>query len=418
MKHSLFAALIVAGAIVASPLSHAQFGSRSLMVQAFEPYIMQRDMPLMVAILDLDETQRPIVDMLLEDYMASFAAGIEKVRAQMQDAGSAAKEDLTALLRPLNNWSRERQELYNRFAETMKSVLSPQQLDRWPAFERAIRRERLLPQSEISGEGVNLIGIINDLAPPAEVRATAQPVIEAYEIRIDGALTERQAREEENMGPMMDAMVTMDHQRAAELQDRIMAARVRLRDAQEISIEEISTALGADWGPRFRVIAMQRAFPEVFSPNSVIRLFDAALEIADLTPEQRASITSLKGEMEREWEGLSREMLTVVKRDEPAAPKRRAAAPAERQGRSPELEAMRRKRQDLAERYRQQLEHILTPEQYADLPGAQRHAAQGLGKQFGPATPGGGGVTTMPKGGGDRGAGADDAAPIPPTAIE
>lgn len=407
MKRLLLTAVLAVSSLALTPPATAQFGGRSVMVQAFEPYVMQRDLPIMVETLQLDESQRPIVDMLVEDYLASFQAGIEKVRAQMQEAGSSAeKGDLGALLRPLATWSKERQELYARFTVTMRNVLSPQQAERWPIWERAVRRERLLPQSEISGEGVNLIGVIADIAPPAEVRTVAAPAIEAYELRVDMALQDRQMREEEALPAIMDAMTAMDHDRAAQVQERVMASRLKLREAQEVSIREISEAMGSEWGTKFRVLALQRAFPEVHAPNSIMRIFDAALGLTDLTDDQRTSITALRGEFEREWALASDQLLEAVKRDEPLGPRRRAGAnapaatPAERQARGGEVEAARRKRHDLSERYRQQLEKLLTPEQYAQLPGAQKYAAEGMGSKFG-SMPAGGGATqeSRPAGG-------------------
>jgi len=385
-------AAAIAIAVSVTPVATAQFGSRSFMSQAFEPYVMQRDLPLMVTTLELEEWQRPIVDALVDDYLASFNAGIENVRLKMQDAGmSGDKADLSAMLRPLANWNRERLELYGKLSEMIKSQLSPQQIERWPAWERAIRRERLLPLSELSGEGVNLVGVVTDLAPPPEVRSAAAPVIDAYEIRLDAALSQRQARDEEALPAMMDAMAAMDHGRAADLQDRIMAARVQIRDAQEQSIVEIAGAMGDEWGPKFKSLAMQRAFPEVFSPNPIMRLFEGALALNELTSEQRSSITSLKDEFQREWDLLSAEMLSTIKREEPQGPRRRAAGaaagaaatPEQRQGRSGDLEAMRRKRHDLGERYRQLLEKQLSKEQFTSLPGAAKYASEGLGAKFG-----------------------------------
>lgn len=428
MKHSLLIIAVVAIALSLTAPTHAQFGSRSLMTQAFEPYVKQRDLPILMETLQLEEWQRPIVDTLVEDYLASFNAGIEKLRVRMQEAGSSnEKGDLGALLRPLQTWSQERQEIYARFAELVRSQLSPQQIERWPVWERAVRRERLLPQSELSGEGTNLVGVLTDLAPPAEFRSAAAPAIEAYEIRVDQALTARQARENEILPAMMDAMATLDHQRASELQEKVMIARVALRDAQEQGIAEIALAMGNDWGPKFRALAQQRAFPEVFAPNAVMRIYDAALALPDLSEEARSSISGLKTEFQREWDGLSEEFLTVVKREEPKAPKNRmaearpAATPEARQARAGEIEAIRRRRHELGERYRALLEKQLTPEAYASLPGTAKYAAEGLGSKFGGSSPAESATQGMrspggrsASGGGDKGAGsAGSAEPTP-----
>jgi len=388
MKHPLIVTAVAAIALAFASPSAAQFGSRSLMTQAFEPYVKQRDLPILMETLTLEEWQRPIVDMLVEDYLASFNAGIETLRTRMQEAGAGSeKGDIGALLRPLQTWRQERQEIYNRFADLVRSQLSAAQLERWPAWERAVRRERLLPLSELSGEGINLVGIMTDLAPPAEFRAAASPAIEAYEVRIDLALTNRQTREDEVLPATIDAMAALDYQKSAELQGKVMAMRVVLRDAQEQGVREIADSMGPEWGGKFRLLAMQRAYPEVFTPNAVMRLYEAALALTDLTDEQRTSVISLKGEFQREWDTMSDEFLAVVKREEPKGPQQRSAdaapagTPEQRKARGGEMEAMRGRRHEIGERYRQLLEKVLTAEQFAALPGAQKFTAGALGSK-------------------------------------
>jgi len=366
---------IVAAAAFAAPAG-AQFGSQAL-AQSFKPYVMERDLPLLTETLALEEWQRPIVDALLVDYLASFNAGIEGVKTKMQEASVAASQnaaDASALLRPLADWSRERQVLYTRFAELVRAQLSPQQLELWPAWERAIRRERLLPLGELSGEQVNLVGVMADVAPPPEVRTAATPAVTAYELRLDAALVQRQAREDESMPVMMKAMEKMDGEAAAGIQEKIMAARVQIRDAQEQSLREIAEAMGPEWGAKFRVLALQRAFPEVYGANPVQRLFDGALTVNDLTDEQRASITSLRDEFLREWNGLSDQYLIAVKVDEPQGPRRRLAGGA--QPKSADVDNLRRQRQDRASHYREELLKLLKPEQIAMMPGGAALAAK------------------------------------------
>jgi hypothetical protein len=55
---------------------------RGLGQQMMEPEFLRRDMPLFVQTLDLDESQRPILETLLMDYSDAFTEAAESMREQ------------------------------------------------------------------------------------------------------------------------------------------------------------------------------------------------------------------------------------------------------------------------------------------------------------------------------------------------
>jgi len=59
----------------------------------FRPDYMTRDLPLIVEALALDEEQADVVDMLLEDYDASFRMAVEETQQAMLDLGEASGAD-------------------------------------------------------------------------------------------------------------------------------------------------------------------------------------------------------------------------------------------------------------------------------------------------------------------------------------
>jgi len=386
MKRFLLALIVSTPVVILAAPANAQFGGRSAMAQAFEPDVWQRDLPIFAESLELEEWQRPIVEMLVEDYLASFHAGVDAVKQRMMGVQPTGdKPSIEAVLAPIEDWNKEKGQLYTRFLETVRSQLSEQQLQRWPVLERAMRRERLLPQSEISGEGLNLAGLVRDLSPPPEVALAAAPALEAWEIRIDGALLTRQARMEEILPALKEAMAEMNHDRGLQLQDRIMAARVQLRDAQEQGILEIAEAMGPEWGERFRTLAMQRAFAEAFQPSPVMRQYVAALALPELSDEQRSGITNLKQQFQHELDLISEQMLVAIRTQEPKEPRRRVEQARER--REPgvrtlqdrpaagTIEFVRTIRAETNEKYRKLLEDQLTAEQYTSLPGSGKMSA-------------------------------------------
>ena len=119
---------------------------------------------------------QPQLEALMQDYVTSFNAGSddlkEKLKAAQQaaTAGGASNPDaiLDSIMKPIGPWMEEKRRLSETFLTNLKSQLGPQQLERWPSFERALRRERLLAESDIAGEGVDLWAV---MACKADIKA-------------------------------------------------------------------------------------------------------------------------------------------------------------------------------------------------------------------------------------------------------
>ena len=155
------AALAIVAALSAARPAMAQAGGRMLFAEAFRPDIMQRDLQLMVQQLQLEEWQRPVVEALINDYTTAFSTGVEALKERMRVASENAvrsgvqggDQTLQKVLEPLAGWRAEKEQMLAKFTADVKSQLGAQQLERWQAFERALRRERMLPEGDLSGPG-------------------------------------------------------------------------------------------------------------------------------------------------------------------------------------------------------------------------------------------------------------------------
>lgn len=379
------AAALAAPLFVAAPAALAQFGGRAGFSDAFRPDILQRDVGLMTSILGLEEWQRPVVEALLEDYMASFRTGEDAMKERMKAAategaraGAAGGDAIfEKVMQPLNAWREEKRRMYDKFLSDLRGQLGPQQLERWPAFERAMRRERQLPEGDLSGESTDLFAILAKMQlTPAETDATKAAIAE-YELALDQALVTRAARMLALEPELSEAMRAMNYQRGADAQDRIMALRVAVRSANDAGIDSIAAALG-ERGAEFRRRALEAGYPEVYRPHPVGQLLERARALESLTPEQRTQIDTLAAEFAPALEAANAKVYDAVRADEPKAPRKRVQASIDRQSGSagrasaeqdPVVKA-RTERERMGDPFRERLAAILTPEQLAELPGA------------------------------------------------
>ena len=381
--------LAAATVLMATPPAAAQTGRRAMFTEAFRPDIMQRDIALLVTSLQLEEWQRPIMEALLEDYMTSFNTGVEAMKDKMKAAAEAvtqagaanADQVLARTMEPLNAWRQEKERLSEKFMSDVKSQLGPQQLERWPAFERAVRRERLLPEGELSGESVDLFALVTRMQPTSTEDEAIRGTMSAYEMALDDALRSRLDRAKQLRPSMEQAMAAREVDRQADIQDQLMQASIAVREVNDRAIEAIAGAFG-ERGSAFRSMALGAGYPEVFRAHPVMLLMQQARKLDSLTDEQAQQIDVLMTEFAGVVDEADMRLLAVVRDDEPKAPRRRLKAAAERRaaggagtsGPRPEdpIATARAERDRAGDPFRERLMAILTPEQQEQLPGGPR----------------------------------------------
>ena len=380
------AALAIVAALSAARPAMAQAGGRMLFAEAFRPDIMQRDLQLMVQQLQLEEWQRPVVEALINDYTTAFNTGVEALKDRMRLASEKAvrsgvqggDQTLQKVLEPLAGWRTEKEQMLGKFTADVKSQLGAQQLERWQAFERALRRERMLPEGGLSGERVDLLAVLARLQPtPAEEQSVAQALAQ-YETSLDEALVSRSRRSKEVLPRLEAAMSAMDYERMGDLQDQVMQASVAVRDVNDAAIESIAAALGAR-GPEFRRAALEEGYADVYRIHPVMVLMQQVRKLGSLTPEQLAQVDALMQEFDVACDQANRKLAAVVKSEEPKAPKIRAKAMAERKAAGAasapgtkaddEIAKARAEKEAMGQPYRERLMAILNPDQLSELSG-------------------------------------------------
>jgi hypothetical protein len=390
--------LLLGGAVLAlslavTPAAHAQFGGRASFGEAFQPDILQRDLTLMISTLHLEDWQRPILETLVEDYMTAFNTGVEGVKERMKAAADRAREGggasnaagrdriLEAVMKEWGAWRTEKRQLFDKFVENLQSQLGPQQRDLWPKFDRALRRERQLPEGELSGESVDLWTVSAQLQLTPNEAEAIRPAMDVYEAALDEALVNRMLRSEELESEMKQAMSEMNYDKGADIQDRIVALRVLVRNTNDEGIEKVAIALG-ERGPEFRTAALKAGYRDSFRPHPVMVVIDQALQFENLTEQQRQQITELRAELEGVSNEANQRYYEMIRVEEPKVPRRKVQMQIDRQrngGRtvqptpqgmnmSDPIVKMRVEREQLGEPFRQRLMAILNPDQQSELP--------------------------------------------------
>ena len=141
-------ALVALAATLTAP-ALGQFGDQAGFTEVFKPDFYRRDMPYS-DYLQLEEWQRPIIEIPLDDYQVSFDLGTKECRDEMSQLKDELQADpdnaMRIAMRPIREWEVEKRELKRLLVADIQGQLGPLQLQRWPSLERAMRRRRSFPR--------------------------------------------------------------------------------------------------------------------------------------------------------------------------------------------------------------------------------------------------------------------------------
>lgn len=378
--------LLVAGlaaATVVTGAASAQFGQSAGFGDVMRPYYIRRDLQVFADELDLDETQRSIVETFFWDYEDEEASrkeqmlqSIANLRDDLQDIGR--EEAIALIFEPFENKARDWEQSREMLLNNVQAILSERQLEQWPEFRRTLRRVKELPRSRFAGEGLDLNLVIERMDLGAPARAIIDDAMGQWELELDRALVVREQQESEARIPMMRAIRDDDHSDALRLYDREIDARVRVREVNDRALEEISALLPAELGARFRREALRTGYPSIFRRITGERLYDAALEL-DLDAETRAAVASLRSQFLTELDALNMDIVEATRAYEPRKARFSAESFARRsnggQAGAPPADPTQDAfgdRKQLELRYVQALRDVIGDDRFRGLPGASR----------------------------------------------
>jgi hypothetical protein len=377
------------------------------------------------AAIDAERNQR-YAD-LLEEYRRKRAelppdADDSDLRAQIQEQAEAIREEIGQVRPPaipadehqrlrarsteiLAIWDAERTRLREDFVTNVQAILVADQLERWPSFERRLRRQKSLPRGQLSGESVDLLRVLRDLRFEADLTEPLRPVLDQYELELDAALQERDAYLKRSEHEIAEAMLGKDRARADAIIERMVEQRRLVRDVNVAAAMAIAQRLPDTEQSHFEDHARRRMFPRVYRATQAERALRAASDLEDLDPEVVAAVSELLASFDAEIEVQHDQLRQLLLQHEPDQLLQRSrqrllprqGRPATRTATDP-IQAHFRQRYASSQSYLVQLQAILTPEQFdrlrADHRGGVRPARDvlrsgpGKNRTFTPRKPG------------------------------
>jgi hypothetical protein len=304
------------------------------------------------------------------------ATSIEELQQRQEEMASQIEE-----------FRKQRATLRQKFVADAQANLIPEQIERWPALERTLLRNKSIPKGRLAGERVDLMKVLAGVEmSESEKSALASPV-EAYEVAMDGALKRRDQFLATAHRNIDRAMQDNDPDKALSIIDKATDLRLAVRSINRQFAQALAAQMPEPIASAFNDRLLKSTYPMVYQTTRGQKTFEAALRIEDVSGETRSSIESLQQFYARELADVNAQIRQAVDKHEPLEPRlamehtrdvMSGAPPSAFIGGedNPVREAFARRRA-LDDRYCKLVADFLTPEQAATLPKAPQKNASG-----------------------------------------
>lgn len=378
----LVAGVAIASAWAALLLTPAAATAQMQIWSGESKALTESELEEMAEILGLDEFQQESIAALYEGFLVDF----ERAEAEMDKIRQGAAEEFErsgevgvwkVVGRKGQAYARYMDRIRDRLYEDIKLILTEEQVESWPRFERYQRRNRADDGDfgQVSGAWVDLVEIAQGLELTPEAEESVEPTLTAYEMELDAMLIDRQEALEEMSDSMLDEfsdMSSMDgfvknmgtFQKIAK-SNREMA--LKARDLQARWAPRIAAVLSEEDAAEFTRAFNLRAYPQVYKEGKAQDAFRECESYEELSEDDRARVAELKAAYEAEAASINAKWVKAIQRAEET----KTGLFFWPGGSNELLDKAREAREDVDRRYVAQLAEFLPQELVEKLPDHQ-----------------------------------------------
>lgn len=390
LSRLISAATLLAASAACVPVASAQVPRIAISSDSLnnKPTVPASALPAYAKLLALDGTQAEAFKTLQEAYSerlaASHRAMTEALRAVGDDAADfkAAARKLTEINK---KYGGEQNKLTQELLDDLKGLLTPAQVEKWPALERLRRRAASMGGEAggvgiVSGAATDLIELIDRLALPAEESAKVSPILAEYDLEMDLILREKEAAQKQRVEAMErengkeGVVMTLEGMRT--ILDQIRERELKQRDANTRFLDRILAVVSPESKAKVEARWKLAAFSEIYGTSHAQRQLKAAAKLQDLTAEQLAKIEAMKSSYEADAVSLN-ELWMKAKIDADKTGKGVYGILASDVPEENRLARTRKSRRDRDQRVADELKALLGEELFTKLPKRDRKGPVG-----------------------------------------
>jgi len=337
------------------------------------PPVSLRQVEQFSKIVGMTADQKEAADALLEGYSQQAAVAAkamrqasDKARESMRDGGQADPAVWQGVQDAMTTFRDERKKLDDGLMNDMKAILSPEQVEKWPAVERAHRREGTLRWGRMSGERVDLVDLTQKQTLPEESREQVLPLLIQYEEDLDRELLRRNELYQTSMEKMGELRRRGDMDAMQDMIEKGREAGKRVRELNRKYFRQIMDSLPEDNKAPFQVAFKEASYPDVFRKGYAGRVAEAAGAMVDLSSDQKDKVGEIAKRYQTALAPLNEKTAVAQEESEEKFNLREMAGRGWRQ--EGPVADLRRERRDLDSKLIGEIKGVLSEEQATRLP--------------------------------------------------
>ncbi|GMV27494.1 MAG: hypothetical protein AMXMBFR58_35250 [Phycisphaerae bacterium] len=349
-------------------------GMRGPMGDMFSAPVTTREIEVFTQVAGLTTDQKEAAATILEGYQEQFRAKATKVQREMEKVRDKFQESRDPAVwqemrGTMQDFRAERKAIEEQFFADFKAILTPEQVERWPAIERAHRRSRTVSRGMMSGERVDLVTIIESSKFPVEVQASVIPVLGEYEEALDRELIARNKAYDDVADAFSQGGGPEGFARAGDLMTKGREASIRVREVNRKYARQLADMLPDDYKATFDEAVKRASYPEVYRTTLTSQQIAAAEKFEDLDQAQKDSLESLKQSYSRSLAAVNERLAAAItEREEAFDPRQMGNRFGRGRDENDAASVLRRERRELDESTAESLKKLLNAQQVERLP--------------------------------------------------
>lgn len=326
--------LVIAAAIGAASLgltteSKAQFGMMGMeaeMGDFLKPAVSTRMLKQYAEMLGLSEDQKRAAEELLAAYQGDFRDSVDRlkevytaIQEESQDTGEWEVYQ-EALPSAMVKFMRRTDNLNKGLMDDLKTLLKPAQMDKFPSFERALRRKSVFKMGFEGTQKLDLNDTLETLRLDAPAWGSVAPAMGQYEQEIDTVIVAHNKMVREAMDDMLKDLeggkkIFEDPeamQRMQKMQKDFEENGKKFGEINDKFIRQVESQL-----PDEKKLAFQREiqitkYPMVYKRSQASRYIETAEKLTDLDAGQREGLKGIKETYLRDAETANSKWASVI----------------------------------------------------------------------------------------------------------
>ena len=303
-RYVVAAAVALIGFVAST--TEAQMGAIRRMGGMTTPSMNGRQLRQYVEILALSPEQKKAAEELLSGYEADYLAAVtrltelqQSVQAEFSQTGdfSGIQEVMGDAMKKFRTRT---DKVEKSLIDDLKSLLTPDQMNRWPIVERTHRRKSTINWGSLSGESVDIADLVDGLRLESAQQATLKETLEQYAVDLDRELVTRNRAVDEMVALWLEKFMSPDMEKLKDPQATLRASSLKILELNKRYARLIEGQLPIEKQPEFKEKVKLSSYPQVYRKPYVMRAFEAVDTMTGLDPTALEAIKNVRDQYVRE----------------------------------------------------------------------------------------------------------------------